>query len=217
MKIGILVFPGTNCEQDIKLILEKIYNITPTFLWYSTSFEDKYDLYFVPGGFSYGDYLRSGALAKMATSMSSLKEAVKHGKKIIGICNGFQILTEAGILPGALVKNKNLKHICEWVELKSNNPILSLPNHFSLPISHSEGNYICDNDTLKSLEDNQQILLQYKNNPNGSTKDIAGIIDKNKKIIGLMPHPERACFSNMDIPDSNHYFGKYFLDTIFSL
>ncbi len=217
MKAAILVFPGSNCEEDLKEILTQFYNFSVDYIWYSESFSDQYDICFLPGGFSYGDYLRSGALAKISTSISSLKEIIQKGKIVIGICNGFQILTEAKILPGSLIKNKNLRHICKWVHLKSpNNSDVSFPEDFTLPVSHSEGNYICDPKEMDHLLEKDQILLQYKENLNGSMHNIAGITDVQKKVIGLMPHPERAFYQSRDIPQSHYQYGKIFFDTIFN-
>ena len=215
MKSAILVFPGTNCEQDLKKVLSKYYRSQIDLIWHTDTFEDQYDFYFLPGGFSYGDYLRSGALAKMSNTMQCLKRVNKKGKKILGICNGFQILTEAHLLPGALVRNRSLKHICRWVDLKSAYPTWSLPPKFSLPVSHSEGNYICSQDTLKELKANGQILMQYRENVNGSVESIAGICNPKKNIFGLMPHPERAFEKILDIPKSSEQYGKLFFDQFF--
>ncbi len=216
MKAGILTFPGSNCDIDLGNVLREFYGIEVEYLWHTSAFAIEHDLYFVPGGFSYGDYLRSGAMAAKAPSLKSLREASEKGRVITGICNGFQILTEAHLLPGALIRNDSLKHICEWVDLKGEGEFSFLPEDFALPVSHSEGNYLIDPDGLQSLEENQQIILRYRKNPNGSVADIAGIQSANGRIIGLMPHPERAFFPAMDYNQSLPIPGKTFLDRIFA-
>jgi phosphoribosylformylglycinamidine synthase len=182
-------------------------------LWHKDSFENEFDLVVVPGGFSYGDYLRCGALARFSPAMISLKNHVDSGRKVIGICNGFQILVEAGMLPGALVRNKTLKHICKNIILKKGSPGNILTKSISdnakleIPISHGEGCYFADEDTIKQLKDENRIYFTYEENPNGSVNDIAGITSKNFKIAGLMPHPERAIESISGSTD-----GKTILD-----
>jgi len=214
-KAGILMFPGTNCDRDLKMVLEQ-YGFSVEFLWHRESFNVEHDVYFVPGGFSYGDYLRSGALAARSLSLQSLTQAIQKGILTVGICNGFQILTEARLLPGALIKNASLKHICKWVSLRpSETHKKSYPQNYSLPVSHSEGNYLADDDTLKELQDNNQILFRYIDDINGSTDRIAGISDKSGKLIGLMPHPERATHISCDSPQSNVKPGLQFFDSIF--
>ena len=197
MKVGILQFPGSNCDKDIGNILNIFFKLQTTYIWYKESFNKKFDLLILPGGFSFGDYLRPGALAKFSPAMLNLSEHVNRGGAVVGICNGFQILCEAGYLPGALIKNKNLKHICKKVNLKVNQynnftSSLKSQNTYSLPISHSDGNFFADENTIKSLIDNNQIAYTYTENPNGSIENIAGISSKNMRILGLMPHPERA-------------------------
>ncbi len=217
MKIGILFFPGTNCEKDLIYILEKYYFCKCYLLNSEDSFEDSYDAYFLPGGFSFGDYLRSGSLASMSRAISSLKLVAAKQKKIIGICNGFQILTESHLLPGALIKNKHLLHICKWVSLKT--PLQTswnIPSDYSLPVSHSEGNFYCNNENLKNLQDNNQIFLEYQEDINGSTGNIAGILNKSKNILGLMPHPERAILKNKNTLLEEKEYGRTFFDFIFN-
>ena len=155
-------------------------------------------------------------MASISKSLKSLKKAAEQGRLISGICNGFQILTESHLLPGALVKNSELKHICHWVDLECAKEFEKIAN-FSLPVSHSDGNYICEEEEYQSLIDNEQILFRYKQNPNGSIGDIAGICSKNRRVIGLMPHPERAVFTNKDIVKSYNQPGKLFFDTLFKL
>ena len=197
LKVGVITFPGSNCDQDIIHVLNRHFDSQTDSLWHDRAIENSYDLLVVPGGFSYGDYLRAGAIAGFAPAMKSLGEHVKRGGPVIGICNGFQILCEAGFLPGALIRNVNLKHICKDVTLKAkvNNPFtaaLGADRVYRIPVSHSDGNYRIEDEELKSLEDNEQIVFRYTENPNGSVGDIAGVTDKNRRVLGMMPHPERA-------------------------
>jgi phosphoribosylformylglycinamidine synthase subunit PurQ / glutaminase len=204
MEVCILQFPGTNCEYDSKYAFEKL-GANVTIVWHEeTSLPNDTSLVVVPGGFSYGDYLRSGALAKFAPIMNAVKEFASNGGNILGICNGFQILTETGLLPGALKRNDNLHFISKYHHLKvvnNDNIFLSKLNNsdvVNIPVAHHDGNYFIDEDGLKELKINNQILLQYcdkaGNNKvlNGSTEQIAGICNKEKNVFGLMPHPERA-------------------------
>jgi len=214
-KAGILVFPGTNCEKDLQMALEE-YGFSVDLLWHQNSFSTQHDIYFVAGGFSYGDYLRSGSLAARSLSMSSLKEAVNKSITTVGICNGFQILTESHLLPGALIKNSTLKHICKWVNLTPSGKWNDkLPKDYALPVSHSEGNYIAEKSVLEELESEDRILLRYSDEINGSLNRIAGICNSNGKVIGLMPHPERAVFASNDYSYSSKLPGKEFFDLVF--
>ena len=197
--VGIVVFPGSNCARDVAWALEACLDIKTKFLWHESSDLNDIDSIVLPGGFSYGDYLRCGAIARFSPLINALHDFVKSGRRVLGICNGFQILTESGFLPGALVTNKNLNFICDDVDL---NVITSNGGWFQkldekqtikLPIAHGEGRYHCDQDTLKRLVDNDLIALKYNTNPNGSTSDIAGITNEKGNVLGLMPHPERAC------------------------
>ncbi len=197
--VGIVVFPGSNCDRDVAWALEACLNIKTKYLWHESSDLSDVDSIVLPGGFSYGDYLRCGAIARFSPLINALHDFVKSGRRVLGICNGFQILTESGFLPGALVANKNLNFICDDVDL---NVITSKGGWFQkldekqnikLPIAHGEGRYHCDQETLKRLIDNDLIALKYKTNPNGSTSDIAGITNEKGNVLGLMPHPERAC------------------------
>jgi len=197
--VGVVVFPGSNCDRDVSWALEGCLDIRTKYLWHESSDLSDVDAIVLPGGFSYGDYLRCGAIARFSPLINALDEFVKSGKRVLGICNGFQILTESGFLPGALTANKNLNFICDDVELDIvsskggwfNN--VDEKQTIKLPIAHGEGRYHCDSDTLKKLVDNELIALRYKNNPNGSSFDIAGITNEKGNVLGLMPHQERAC------------------------
>jgi len=218
VKAGVLTFPGSNCDHDLVEALREDFHVEVDLLWHTTAFEIKHDIYFVPGGFSYGDYLRTGALAAQSRSMESLREAAKQERPIIDICNGFQILCETKLLPGALIRNTNLQHICEWSPLQGDGDWKGVfPAGYSLPISHGEGNFICSESELDSIKQNGQALLRYTNNPNGATYDIAGVASKNKRVIGLMPHPERALREQPDAAVSRARYGKLFFEKIFAL
>ena len=195
-KVGIITFPGSNCDHDISYALSEFFGVQTTLLWHASIIRESYNLLVVPGGFSYGDYLRAGAIARFAPAMSSLQEHARKGRPVLGICNGFQILCEAGLLPGALIRNENLKHICRTVTIvpHSSNAITKhlKKDSYKIPISHGDGNFRISDDGLKELQDNNQIVFRYSDNPNGSIFDIAGIINKKNKILGMMPHPERV-------------------------
>jgi len=207
MKFGIIVFPGSNCDRDVLTVTKDILGTPSRLVWHQET--DLYDLdvIVIPGGFSYGDYLRCGAIARFSPVMASIVEAAKQGKMVLGICNGFQILTEVGLLPGALMRNKNLHFICERVNLKVENNTSSWSRNYqkdqviSLPIAHGEGCYYSDPDTLQKLEDQGQVLFRYCSstgeikeevNPNGSLNNIAGITNIEGNVLGMMPHPERS-------------------------
>ena len=199
--VGIVVFPGSNCDRDMLWALEGCLGIKTKFIWHESSDISGVDSIVLPGGFSYGDYLRCGAVARFSPLINSLDDFVKTGRRVIGICNGFQILTESGFLPGALTTNKNLDFICNDCELEiitsKGSWFNSSNNKINLPIAHGEGRYFCDEDTFKELSDNDLIALRYLRNPNGSSYDIAGVINKEGNVLGLMPHPERACDSTL--------------------
>ena len=199
--VGIVVFPGSNCDRDMLWALEGCLGINTKFIWHESSDISGVDSIVLPGGFSYGDYLRCGAVARFSPLINSLVDFVKTGRRVIGICNGFQILTESGFLPGALTTNKNLDFICNDSELEiitsKGSWFNSSNNKINLPIAHGEGRYFCDEDTFKELSDNDLIALRYLRNPNGSSYDIAGVINKEGNVLGLMPHPERACDSTL--------------------
>ena len=202
MKVGVVVFPGTNCDRDTKWAFEKI-GVEAEFIWHTDKLKN-YDLVVLPGGFSYGDYLRSGAIARFSPIMQDVSEYAKKGGYVLGICNGFQILLESHLLPGGMTRNENLHFISKFHHLKVVNnenrflQNLNVGDIVNIPIAHAEGNYKTDEETLKKMYDNGQIILKYCDkdgnelNPNGSVDSIAGICNENKNVFGLMPHPERA-------------------------
>ena len=207
MKFGVIVFPGSNCDHDAYHAISKHIGQPVDFIWHRQTNLDGYDAVIVPGGFSYGDYLRCGALAKFSPIMKAVKEFAAKGKFVFGICNGFQILCEAGLLPGALIRNKNLHFICDHVNLRVENNKTPYTTEIkegavlSIPIAHAEGNYVCDDSTFNELEENHQIVFRYcdengevtdEANPNGARSNIAGICNLDRNVIGMMPHPERA-------------------------
>lgn len=199
MKFAVLVFPGSNCDIDMYHAIKDELGEEVEYVWHDATDLSEYDGILVPGGFSYGDYLRCGAMASQSNVMKEVKKAAEEGKPILGVCNGFQILTEAGLLPGALLRNKNLKFICQTVPLKVENNNTLFTNQYeqgdiiNIPIAHGEGNYFCDEETLKKLQENNQIVFTYfGENPNGSLQNIAGIINERGNVLGMMPHPERA-------------------------
>lgn len=218
MKVAVITFPGSNCDKDIGTVIEESYNANVSYIWHKDSIPSGLDLVVIPGGFSYGDYLRCGAMAKFSPAMESVVSFANKGGKVLGICNGFQILTEAGLLPGALVNNIGLKYICKDQDLiitkndskgfwKDYNQTI---DSVSFPIAHGEGRYHADPETIKELESEGRIVLKYKNNPNGSIADIAGISSANGKVVGMMPHPERAMNPYTGLVDGKIFF-DYFL------
>ncbi|MFC9541193.1 phosphoribosylformylglycinamidine synthase subunit PurQ [Lysinibacillus sp. NPDC056959] len=199
MKFAVLVFPGSNCDIDMYHAIKDELGEEVEYVWHTATDLSGFDGILVPGGFSYGDYLRCGAMANQSNIMAEVKKAADAGKPVLGVCNGFQILTEAGLLPGALLRNKNLKFMCRTIQLKVENNNTLFTNQYeqgqviNIPIAHGEGNYYCDEETLQALKDNNQIVLTYSGeNPNGSLEDIAGIINERGNVLGMMPHPERA-------------------------
>ncbi len=220
MKAAIIRFPGSNCDQDCELVLRE-QGFQAEFVWHKDSSAAGYDLIVLPGGFSYGDYLRCGAIARFSPIMKSVVEQAAKGVLVLGICNGFQILCESGLLPGALVRNRDLRFICEHVNLRvenTANPFLSaskVGSVLNVPIAHGEGNYVCDAATLAQLKAEQRILLRYSDaagaitdavNPNGATENIAGICNAARNVFGLMPHPERACDAQLGSTDGRLVF-----------
>ena len=198
MKFAVIVFPGSNCDNDAYYVVEKHLGLSVDFVWHKDNNLDGYDCIIIPGGFSYGDYLRAGAVARFSNIMEEIKKASIKGKLIIGICNGFQILVESGLLPGALITNNSTSFISKNINLQVvNNESIFTSNYvkdetISMPIAHKQGNYYANSELLAQLKDNNQIAFKYTNNPNGSCDDIAGIFNDKKNILGMMPHPERA-------------------------
>lgn len=207
LRVSILVFPGSNCDHDAYHALKHIHHQETTFVWHKNHDLEQPDLVLIPGGFSYGDYLRTGAIAQFSPIMSEVMNFASKGGVVLGICNGFQILLEAGLLPGVMLHNQHLKFTCKNVHLRCENNDTLISNQLSkgqviqLPIAHGEGNYFCDEPTLASLISHQQIIFRYCNhegqtnapfNPNGSLDDIACISNEHFNVFGMMPHPERA-------------------------
>ena len=198
MKVGIVVFPGSNCDHDAWYAVSQNLHHEAEFIWHESGSLGHVDAIILPGGFSYGDYLRSGAIAKFSPVMAAVKRFAASGGPVLGICNGFQVLTEAGLLPGALVRNANLKFVCRAARLEVSSTA-SVFTHsadrgqiLTLPVAHGEGCYVAADETLDRLEAEDRVVLRYRDNPNGSERDIAGILNKGRNVMGLMPHPERA-------------------------
>lgn len=221
MKFGVIVFPGSNCDRDVAMVTGGLLKQPTRMIWHQEKDLSDIDVIVIPGGFSYGDYLRCGAIARFSPIMSSVVKEAHAGKLVLGICNGFQVLTEVGLLPGALTRNRDLHFICDRLSVKvENNHLIWTKNYhaqeiLSLPIAHGEGRYHADQDTLKELEDNQQIVFRYcsssgetnnDNNPNGSCHSIAGITNKKGNVLGMMPHPERASDSTLGFIDGKNLF-----------
>jgi phosphoribosylformylglycinamidine synthase I len=196
MKVALIQFPGSNCDQDAFHALNDDLGIRTEYVWHEATSLAGYDAVVIPGGFTYGDYLRCGAMASLAPVMSEVARFAKEGRPVAGICNGFQTLCEAGLLPGALLRNQQQMFICDFVELRPVNSksiwTSSVDRNISIPIAHGEGRYVCDDDTLKRLQDEDLIAFRYVENPNGSIDDIAGILNPAGNVLGMMPHPERA-------------------------
>ena len=198
MRSAVVVFPGINRERDMMLALESVTGSKPVSVWHTETELPKVDLVVVPGGFSYGDYLRCGAIAARSLIMQDIRAKALKGLKVLGVCNGFQIITEAGLLPGALVRNADLRFVCRQVKLTVENNRTFFTNKMqkgavvSCPVAHGEGNYICDPETLQRLEGDNRVVFRYADgtNPNGALNDIAGIMNESGSVIGMMPHPE---------------------------
>lgn len=200
MRFAVIQFPGSNCDQDVLYALRGFEGIEAGYIWHKDTSLGSADAVVVPGGFSYGDYLRCGAIARFSPIMGAVKEFAANGGTVLGVCNGFQILCESGLLPGALVRNRDLHFICEHVNLRVENADSRFTKAsargaiLNIPIAHGEGCYFADDATLDELERNNQILVRYEGaNPNGSCRNIAGIRNREGNVFGLMPHPERAC------------------------
>ena len=219
MKTGIVIFPGTWSDKDCMYVFRDVLKQSTEYIWHQDTDLSEYDCIVIPGGFSYGDYLRAGAIARFAPVMKSINEFAAKGGLVIGICNGFQVLCEAGLLPGALMRNDHLQFRCQWVNLK----IESVTTPFTInslkplrvPISHGEGQYYANEDTLKQLEQDDRIVFKYcepngditkASNPNGSVNNIAGIVNSNRNVLGMMPHPEKACEDILGSSDGLNIF-----------
>jgi phosphoribosylformylglycinamidine synthase len=198
MKFGVIVFPGSNCDHDTYHVIAEIAKQPVTFLWHESHDLENCDAILVPGGFAYGDYLRTGAIARFAPVMESVRKFAADGGLVLGICNGFQILCESGLLPGALLRNAKLKYVCKPIELKIENRKTRFTSAYGnqqtvwMTQGNGDGNFFADADTLKAIEDNDQVVFRYVENPNGSVNDIAGIVNKAGNVLGMMPHPDRA-------------------------
>ena len=221
MKAAIIVFPGSNCDRDIAVSLEKVTNIKTTMVWHKETSLPDCNLVIVPGGFTFGDYLRCGSIAANSPIMKDIKKEADKGMPTLGVCNGFQILAESGLLPGTLIKNNCLSFLCKTVSLKVNNCNTKFSNKYSeneiinIPIAHNEGNFFANEDTLKEIIDGDQIVFRYcdlegninlNSNPNGSIENVAGIINKEGNVLGMMPHPERATCEITKLTDGEKLF-----------
>ena len=221
MKFGVIIFPGSNCDHDAYWVIEQVAHQPVTFLWHDSPDLQGCDAIIVPGGFAYGDYLRTGAIAKFSPVMESVRKFAADGGLVLGLCNGFQILCEAGLLPGALMRNAGLKYVCKPVHLRvesTNTPYtqqLSKGEVLEIPIGHMEGNYFCDERTLAELKDQDRIVFRYSTpageitpeaNPNGSLENIAGICSVGRNVLGMMPHPERASEPELGMTDGAKVF-----------
>ena len=223
MKSKVIVFPGSNCDRDVAVAIKQISGSEPQMVWHKETSLSNSDLIIVPGGFSYGDYLRCGAIASTSPIINEVVKKANEGVPVIGICNGFQILIETSLLDGALIRNNSLSFICRDVYIKSENQasiFTKKTNIAKMPIAHNEGNYFASNETLKKIVGNDQVAFKYCNqegevtsqsNPNGSLENIAGILNDRKNVLGLMPHPERAAESALGCED-----GKYIFESILS-
>ena len=221
MKIAIVQFPGSNCDQDCLAALRGIDGVESDYVWHKETSLHGWDAIVLPGGFSYGDYLRCGAIARFSPIMRSVVEEARSGKLVIGICNGFQILCEAGLLPGALVRNRSLHFVCQMVTTRvevSDSPFtrgMPIGTLLRLPVAHGEGCYYADERTLRDLNERQQVILRYcdssgrvapEANPNGSVQNIAGLCNADRNVFGLMPHPDRACEERLGSSDGRRIF-----------
>ncbi len=221
MKFGVIVFPGSNCDHDAYHVISKHVGQPVDFIWHRDTDLGTYDALIIPGGFSYGDYLRAGALARFSPVMAEVRKFAARGRFVLGICNGFQILCEAGLLPGALIRNRDLHFICDHVFVRSETSDTPFTNEVEpgsvlrLPIAHAEGNYVCDDVTFAELRDQDRIVFRYcdangevteRANPNGSRDNIAGICNRTRNVLGLMPHPERACEDLLGSSDGRNIF-----------
>ena len=214
MQASVIVFPGSNCDRDVAVCLEAAMGQAPNMAWHGDADLPKSDLIVLPGGFSYGDYLRCGSMAANSPIMREVVAQAEKGAAILGICNGFQVLTECGLLPGILMQNKGLNFVCRNTRLTISNNKTAFTAHYAageeiiIPVAHNEGNYFADDDTLKQLQDEDRIAFTYAagDNPNGACLDIAGICDKAGRIVGMMPHPERCAETALGGEDGKRMF-----------
>lgn len=213
MKFAVIVFPGSNCDMDMLWAVKEILGAEAEYVRHDATSLEGFDGVLLPGGFSYGDYLRCGAIARFSNIMSEVIRFAEEGKPVFGTCNGFQVLTEAGLLPGALRRNESLHFICKTSALKVVNNQTNFTTEYAkdeviqIPVAHGEGNYYCDEETLQKLKDNNQIVFTYEGeNPNGSIENIAGIINEQGNVLGMMPHPERAVESLLGSEDGIRFF-----------
>ncbi|WP_419251929.1 phosphoribosylformylglycinamidine synthase subunit PurQ [Caulobacter sp. ErkDOM-YI] len=217
MKAAVIVFPGSNCDRDCKVAIERSAGARVEMVWHQeTALPDDLDLVVLPGGFSYGDYLRCGAMAAQSPVMKAVVKAADNGMAVVGICNGFQVLCEAGLLPGALLRNEKLKYICKPVELEIVNSQTRFTAEFGeqreavMTVGNGEGNFFADEETLDRLEGEGQVVFRYKDNPNGSARDIAGIVNPKGNVLGLMPHPDRSFDADLGSEDGAILFRSVF-------
>jgi phosphoribosylformylglycinamidine synthase subunit PurQ / glutaminase len=213
MKFAVIVFPGSNCDIDMYHAIKDEIGEEVDYVWHDADNLENYDAILLPGGFSYGDYLRSGSIARFSNVMKEVMKAANAGKPVLGVCNGFQILLEAGLLPGAMRRNESLKFICKTLGLTVENNETLFTNGYEnkeviqIPVAHGEGNFFCDQDQLEKLQQNNQIVFTYANeNPNGSVADIAGITNEKGNVLGMMPHPERAMDTLLGSEDGKKLF-----------
>ena len=213
--VGIVLFPGSNCEKDVE-VASRALGAEPVMVWHGDNELPAVDIVVLPGGFAHGDYLRTGALARFSPVMDAVRAHAEAGGLVIGICNGFQILCESGLLPGALRKNVGLKFLCKWTDVRVENvdtPFTSRARPgdvLRIPINHFEGSWYCEPDTLETMASNGQIVLRYVDNPNGSLDSVAGICNEERNVFGLMPHPERACEALLGSEDGQVILGSMF-------
>jgi phosphoribosylformylglycinamidine synthase subunit PurQ / glutaminase len=221
MKFGVVVIPGVNCDYDCYYAIESVIKKPVEFIWHEQTSVVGFDAIILPGGFSYGDYLRTGALAKFSPVMNAIRDFAKKGGLVFGICNGFQVLTEAGLLPGALMRNVGMKYVCKYLHLRTETVDTPFTNSLTkgqllyIPIGHGDGNYYADAETLKRLESNSQVVFRYVDakgeatkeaNPNGSLNNIAGIVNEQRNVLGMMPHPDRSSESILGSADGKLIF-----------
>ncbi len=215
LKIGVIVFPGSNCDHDAYYAMKNCLDIEVDFLWHKQGSLNNCNGIIIPGGFSYGDYLRSGSIAKFSPIMKEVVNFSKKGKPVLGICNGFQILVESGLLPGALITNKKVRFISRSVKLVVDNSTSMFTNRYkksqiiSMPVAHKQGNFYASSDALKKIEDNDQIAFKYKDNFNGSKSSIAGVLNLEKNVLGMMPHPERASEAILGSSDGSEILSSF--------